>query len=269
MRSGTDTLIAVDVPAAGPPPDAPPQSPPSPRPVPPFPEIPTPPAGSQLQVSLAAEPEQALEGQAITFRATPRGLNNENVTSYEWDFDGDGTIDETSADGTRAHVYPTHGVKSPKVTIRTTAQHLATGTCSVTIGTAPASLSVILASNPASAPAGSAIAFNAIVSINAAAGTVTHYTWDWDTGSGRAPHGDDHGNRITCLSDCRPADRARDGDVQHGIDRHGHVQRGRDAGADNGHDHPGRDAAVDAAGSADCVCRHRRHHRIPRRSARL
>ena len=73
----------------------------------------------------------------------------------------------------------------------------------------------------------------------------------------QTPHGDDRGNRVTCLSDCRRADRARDGDVQHGIDRHEHVQRGRHPGAAIGHDLPDRDAAVDAAGPADCV----RHHR--------
>jgi PKD repeat protein len=182
----TDTMISVDVPAPAPPPVSPPPPAPAPAPIPPGPQ-PAPPQGSQLLVLLAAAPEQALEGESVTFTATPRGLENENVSSYEWDFDGNGTTDETTSAGTRAHVYPTPGVKNARVTIRTTAGNVAVGTRPVTIGIGPATMSVVLASSPSSVPAGSPISFNAIVSTSAAAGTPAYYSWEWDTSAAGTP----------------------------------------------------------------------------------
>jgi hypothetical protein len=114
------TSIPVEVPPVALPPSTPPSAPPAPAPPPPSTPLPPTPGPDVLTVFLGASPDQAIEGATVTFTATPRGLSNENVSSYEWDFDGDGTNDATSAANTQATTYTTHGVKSAKVTIRTT-----------------------------------------------------------------------------------------------------------------------------------------------------
>jgi hypothetical protein len=180
------TTIRVDVPPAPIPPGnpVPPPVPPTPPTDPPT-DQPQPPQIPGLEVFLAASPEQAIEGQTVTFTATARGLSNENVTSYQWDFDGDGTSDATSSVPTSATAYATHGVKPARVTIRTTAGRSASGTRSVTISTAPPGpallpLAVNLTASLGPHTTTASVTFAAAVTTADPAGVPASLTYAWD-----------------------------------------------------------------------------------------
>lgn len=180
------TTIRVDVPPAPIPPGnpVPPPAPPTPPTDPPT-DQPQPPQIPGLEVFLAASPEQAIEGQTVTFTATARGLSNENVSSYQWDFDGDGTSDATSSVPTSATSYATHGVKPARVTIRTTAGRSASGTRSVTISTAPPGpvllpLFVDITPSPGPYTTTASVTFTASVTTADPAGLPASFIYAWD-----------------------------------------------------------------------------------------
>lgn len=43
----------------------------------------------------------------------------QTAIAYDWDFDGDGTVDESTTTGLNSHIYTTEGVFQPRITIRT------------------------------------------------------------------------------------------------------------------------------------------------------
>ena len=69
-------------------------------------QVPTPPTAN-----FSATPTTALVGQLISFSNTSTGV----PTIFQWDFDGDGSIDSTVASPT--HNYTTPGVYSPSLTV--------------------------------------------------------------------------------------------------------------------------------------------------------
>lgn len=70
---------------------------------------------------IAANPNPADVGETVNFDASgsteDSPIAGAPITSYEWDFDGDGTVDETTAAATTTHVYPAAGTFDATVTV--------------------------------------------------------------------------------------------------------------------------------------------------------
>lgn len=120
--------LKVLTPVALPPPSVPP--PPTPQPTP----EPTPVPVPALLASISASPSSIAVGSSTTLTASVTNLESgEVVTAYQWDFDGDKTIDETSVSPSRAHVYATDGIAAPTVRVMTSKPRSAVGTGQVIV----------------------------------------------------------------------------------------------------------------------------------------
>lgn len=96
----------------------PPDTPPAPRPTPPPlpPQPPQPPQPDPLTLSVTPVPQQVVVNTPVTLTATVGKLQpGEVVLAYNWDWNGDEVIEETSAGPSRGHIYSTDGIKGPKV----------------------------------------------------------------------------------------------------------------------------------------------------------
>jgi hypothetical protein len=126
----TSTAIPVAQPVVFPP--VPPPPPPPRRPPPDPPPPPPPPAPKELTLTLTATPRQAFVGEEVLLTTRMDHLNpGEIVLAYQWDWTGDGTVDDTSAQSYRSHVYTAAGVTSPEVVAITSTGRSATGTATV------------------------------------------------------------------------------------------------------------------------------------------
>lgn len=108
--------ITVNLPIPIPPPSVPP--PPAPRP----PPDPPPPAPEPaLGLTLSAYPTQVLVDwfTILTASAVTHLHSGETVVAYQWDFDGDGTANETSITPSRSVAYTASGIVVPSVTVQT------------------------------------------------------------------------------------------------------------------------------------------------------
>lgn len=117
------TVIVREPPVFPPPSDPPTPTPPPPPPPPPPPSVPQP------VVSLSASPDRVAVGATTFLTATTANLSaGESVIAYQWIWEGTGTtIDETSIDPTRPHIYSADGIKAPRVTVLTSGGRSAGG----------------------------------------------------------------------------------------------------------------------------------------------
>jgi PKD repeat protein len=83
---------------------------------------------TSLTVSSPARP-----GAPVAFSAAGSYYDAGEITGYGWDFDGDGTVDQTTAENRTAHIYtaPFSGIAS--VTVSTDDGHQGTVTAEVEI----------------------------------------------------------------------------------------------------------------------------------------
>jgi hypothetical protein len=117
----------------------PPQSPPptchgSPGSCPPPPPDVPPPPSPRIDLSVVAVPASGTTASTFTFTATATPLNGAGaVTAFEWDFESDGTFDETTAIGTASKQFPTSGVKAVKVRASNASGQTAEATVQVSV----------------------------------------------------------------------------------------------------------------------------------------
>jgi hypothetical protein len=120
--------LRVIEPTKLPPPSVPPPPTPTPEPTP------LPPIPPALTVSVAASPARVPVGGSSTLTVTVGNLNaGETVTAYQWDWEGDKTIDDTGIDPSRAHVFPVDGVIAPVVRVLTSSNRSASATGQVIV----------------------------------------------------------------------------------------------------------------------------------------
>ncbi|MFC6940263.1 PKD domain-containing protein, partial [Salinirubellus sp. GCM10025818] len=62
-------------------------------------------------------PTSPTTGETVSFDASGSSDSDGSIQSYEWDFDGDGTIDETTSSATTSYTYSTTGDKSVTLTV--------------------------------------------------------------------------------------------------------------------------------------------------------
>ncbi|MGA7436410.1 MAG: PKD domain-containing protein, partial [Solirubrobacterales bacterium] len=79
----------------------------------------TPAVVSPIIPRYTATPNESRVPFPVAFDASNTVSNIGPITAYKWDFDGDGTVDETNAGPTTTHVYDTAGVYQTKLTVVT------------------------------------------------------------------------------------------------------------------------------------------------------
>lgn len=75
-------------------------------------------------------------GLSVTFNADV-SVTEGSIVKYEWDFDGNGTVDATTATSPATFTYPAAGTYSPSVTVTDDQGAVAKGTSSITVSGAP------------------------------------------------------------------------------------------------------------------------------------
>jgi PKD repeat protein len=127
--------------------------------------------------NFTASPSPAPPGSSVAFDASasvePKA--GETITKYEWDFDGDGTYDQTTSTPTTSHAYAARGQYN--VGLRVTDSALESGTTTVPlIVTQPPTVSLGASPNPVQA--GDPVTVTATASDPDTGGSITKYEWD-------------------------------------------------------------------------------------------
>jgi hypothetical protein len=72
--------------------------------------------GSALTGTLTATPPASTVGDTVTFNAAFTDPDGDTINKYQWDFDGNGTVDRTTAGSSTTFAYPAAGTFHPTVT---------------------------------------------------------------------------------------------------------------------------------------------------------
>jgi len=132
-------------------------------------------------------PGQPVDGEPVTFDASPSSDPDGQIDSYAWDFDGDGVVDST--DPIVGHVFPTPGTYAVRLTVLDDDDAADTATYEVPVGDSSAVEDVdgtilppiadfIYA--PEAPVAGEPVEFNGLVSFDFD-GEVVEFEWDFDS----------------------------------------------------------------------------------------
>lgn len=144
---------------------------------PPAPPPPPPPPSPSYTVSLAAAPSTVVAGDSSTLTATVAAANGAPAaTSFDWDCNGDGTVDATTTTNFTVCTYNTAGAITSRVTARS-ASVSGSGSTTVTV-TAAAPLFVAIAASNSLPAAGATVTFTATVTSSRAIPAVLDFYWD-------------------------------------------------------------------------------------------
>lgn len=153
---------------------------------PPAPPPPAPPPAPTYAVTVSASPTAIIVGDTSTLTATATAQNGAPaVTSYEWDCDGNGTVDFTTAGPSQVCTYNTAGTISSRVTAKG-AGASGTGSASVTVGAA-APLFVSIAASSLTPAIGDTVTYTATVSSTRSLPATFDFYWD-ETNDGTYDH---------------------------------------------------------------------------------
>lgn len=128
-------------------------------------------------------PETPKMGDQVCFNASESHDPDGKIVRYEWDFDGDGTFDETTTEPKICRVFELAG--NFNVTLRVTDEDGATAdfTKTVTVsgvGAMPSAIPIArFTFSPAVPNAGDPVTFDASAS-QSGNGEITQYEWDWN-----------------------------------------------------------------------------------------
>lgn len=145
----------------------------------------------RILVSLTADTTAPDTLTPVTFTATATPIYGAAaVTSFAWDFENDGTIDETTTTGEATHTYATAGAVTARVTV-TNGTQSAVATRAITVSTP--GLVVTLTADKGEIEIGEEVTFS--VAVTSTTGDVPsdiQYAWDDEgTGEGDFVPGDD------------------------------------------------------------------------------
>ena len=79
----------------------------------------------------------AAPGDTVTFDASSFRDPDSAITGYDWDFDGDGGVDQTTAGPTTSYVYGAAGAFAPRVLVRDYRGGAGTAQATIQVGTTP------------------------------------------------------------------------------------------------------------------------------------
>jgi hypothetical protein len=97
---------------------------------------PAPPARGRSALRATATPAAAAPGQAVAFDASSFRDPDSAITGYDWDFDGNGSVDRTTAGPTTSFAYAAAGTFAPRVAVKDFRGGAGTGSTAVKV-TAP------------------------------------------------------------------------------------------------------------------------------------
>ncbi|MBN2081899.1 PKD domain-containing protein [bacterium] len=125
--------------------------------------------------ALSVDPSQGEPPLTVSFDAGASEDTDGSIVSYGWDWEGDETIDATTAEATTSHVYTASGAYIPVVTVTDNEGATDTAEAAVNVGFAPeAALSIEF--NDGYAPA--------FLTADATASTcvdgIAKFEWDWE-----------------------------------------------------------------------------------------
>jgi|GEM_PF-1062662 len=121
-------------------------------------------------------PETAYVNESVTLNATG-STDDAGVAGYEWDFDGDGTIDANTTAATVSHAYGDTGTYDATVTVSD--ENGSTDTATTRIEVSPRSAVDVSLDAPSAAETNESVTLTATAQHSSAV-TVTGYRWDFD-----------------------------------------------------------------------------------------
>ena len=150
-----------------------------------------------IETTLSASPNAVAPGDAVTFTATATPNSTAGtVTSYEWDFDNNGTIERTTAGPTTTVAYTTIGNKTAKVTAKSAT---ASGSATTQVAVSAPPLTITSFTVSGTQTAGSVITFRVEVGSSGSVPSTMTFAWDFEndgtvneTTSGSSPHSINH-----------------------------------------------------------------------------
>ncbi len=129
-------------------------------------------------VAFKVDPPSPNEGQVVTFDASDSFDSDGEITSYEWDFDGDGTIDDTTQEPTIQHMYETGGSYTPQLCVVDDKDQRATREISLIVNVPPVARFTVSNFEPNETEA---VAFSDL-SLDSD-GQIVQWVWDFVDGS--------------------------------------------------------------------------------------
>ena len=122
--------------------------------------------------------------QAVTFTGTATEPGYGGAFTYRWDFDGDGTYDDSASGATATHVYGAAGSYTPTVEVTDDIGVTATYTLPTPIVASNQPPTAQLALSASTIPAGGTITLDGSASSDADSGGALTYAWDLDGDGG-------------------------------------------------------------------------------------
>ena len=122
--------------------------------------------------------------QAVTFTGTATEPGYSGVFTYRWDFDGDGTYDDSASGATATHVYGAAGSYTPTLEVTDDIGVTATYTLPAPIVASNQPPTAQLALSASTIPAGGTITLDGSASSDADSGGALTYAWDLDGDGG-------------------------------------------------------------------------------------
>jgi PGF-CTERM protein len=126
--------------------------------------------------NLTASSTAVAPGERVTFDASGSADSDSTIERYEWDVDGDGTVDRTTVGATITHSYASTGTYAATVTVVDNGDDNDSSTVSVIVKSKPIA-SLTTSPSPTSVDANTT--FNASASTYGN-GTISEYRWDFD-----------------------------------------------------------------------------------------
>ncbi|HEX2103200.1 MAG TPA: PKD domain-containing protein [Solirubrobacteraceae bacterium] len=122
-------------------------------------------------------PAQPFADETVSFDGSASSDPDGSIVSYAWDFDGNGTLDETSATATTAHAYPTAGTFTVRLRVTDNRGNTHDATRSIAVRSRVPTATI--APTPATVSKGQAVSFDGSGSSDAD-GTIVKFEWNLD-----------------------------------------------------------------------------------------
>jgi large repetitive protein len=129
---------------------------------------------AQIETPSPAVPDP---GEQVSFSASGSSDGDGSISTYQWDFNYDGTFNAEASGQTTTHTYPTAGTRT--IRLRVTDNDGATGEVSRALRVNSPPTAEIAAPNPAVPDPGEQASFSAAGSSDSD-GTIATYEWDFD-----------------------------------------------------------------------------------------
>ncbi len=148
-------------------------------------------ASTSLTVEDTTAPTTSLTANATTLELGDATValdasgttDNDEVATFHWDVDGDGTVESTTSSPTTTHTYTALGTHTVEVTAEDASGNNASATLDVTVEDTTAPAAALTANRTDVTLSDATVAFDATKTTDA--GTIVSILWDWD-GDGTA-----------------------------------------------------------------------------------